>query len=326
MQFLSSMTREKRTKIGRIMEKAGPFAAIIGLAIIFTIINPRFININNIVNVVRQSAIYIIMAVGMTFVITGAGIDLSIGSIMAITSCIAGQMLNDFNWPLIFAILLALFIGMVIGWINGLLITRLSIPPFIATLAMMVTVRGVALVHSSGRIYHAFPDSLVYLGRGMIFGVLPAPIVIAIGVVVLGYILFSWTQLGQYCIAIGGNKEGARLAGIKIKRYETFNYILLGTLAAFAGIIMMGRIDSTQAIIGANVEIHTIAAVIIGGTSLFGGRGTIGGSVIGAIILAIIANGLVLAGVHFYYQQIVTGLIIIIAVSMSILRERYFYV
>lgn len=326
MNVLSSMSREKRTQIGRVMEKAGPFAAILGLVIIFTIINPRFFNINNLVNIIRQAAIYIILAVGMTFVITGAGIDLSIGSTLAVSTCVAGSLLNDYAWPLVLAVLVALGIGTIIGLINGLLVARMFLPPFIATLGMMVTLRGVALVHSSGRIYHAFPDPLIAMGRGMILGVIPAPIAIAFGIVLVGYILFSWTQLGQYCIAIGGNKEGARLAGIKTKKYETFNYALMGFLTAFAGIVLMGRIDSTQAIIGTNMEIHTIAAVIIGGTSLFGGRGTIGGSVIGAVILALIANGLILAGVSFFWQQIVTGIIILLAVAMSIFRERHFYV
>ena len=171
-----------------------------------------------------------------------------------------------------------------------------------------------------------FPDSLVTLGRGMIFGVIPAPIAIAFAIVFIGYVLFGWTKFGQYCIAIGGNKEAARLAGINTRRFESLNYVLMGFLAAFGGIVLMGRIDSTQAIIGANMEIHTIAAVIIGGTSLFGGRGSISGSVIGAVILAVIANGLILAGVSFFWQQVVTGLIIILAVTLSIFRERYFYV
>ncbi len=326
MRILSSMSREKRTKIGRFMEKAGPFAALVVLAIIFTSINTRFIYLNNLINVVRQAAIYIILAVGMTFVITGAGIDLSIGSILAVCTCVAGSLLKDFGLPIFPVILITLGLGAFIGLINGFLVTRVFLPPFIATLGMMVTLRGVALIHSSGRIYHAFPAPLLAMGRGMIFGVFPAPIAIAFAIVFIGYILFKWTTFGQYCIAIGGNKEGARLSGINTYRYETLNYVLMGFLTAFAGIVLMGRIDSTQAIIGTNMEIHTIAAVIIGGTSLFGGRGTIGGSVIGAVILAIIANGLILAGVSFFWQQVVTGLIIILAVALSIFRERHFYV
>lgn len=326
MRILSSMSREKRTKIGRFMEKAGPFAALVVLAIIFTSINTRFIYLINLINVVRQAAIYIILAVGMTFVITGAGIDLSIGSILAVCTCVAGSLLKDFGLPIFPVILITLGLGAFIGLINGFLVTRVFLPPFIATLGMMVTLRGVALIHSSGRIYHAFPAPLLAMGRGMIFGVFPAPIAIAFAIVFIGYILFKWTTFGQYCIAIGGNKEGARLSGINTYRYETLNYVLMGFLTAFAGIVLMGRIDSTQAIIGTNMEIHTIAAVIIGGTSLFGGRGTISGSVIGAVILAIIANGLILAGVSFFWQQVVTGLIIILAVALSIFRERHFYV
>ncbi len=326
MRILSSMSREKRTKIGRLMEKAGPFAALVVLAIIFTAINPRFIYLSNIINVIRQAAVYIILAVGMTFVITGAGIDLSIGSMIAVCTIIAGSLLQDFGLPLFPVILITLALGAFIGLINGLLVTRVFLPPFIATLGMMVTLRGIALLHSSGRIYHAFPAPLLAMGRGMIFGVFPAPIAISFAIVFIGYIFFKWTTFGQYCIAIGGNKEGARLSGINTYRYETLNYVLMGFLTAFAGLVLMGRIDSTQAIIGTNMEIHTIAAVIIGGTSLFGGRGTISGSVIGAIILAVIANGLILAGVSFFWQQVVTGLIIILSVALSIFRERHFYV
>lgn len=326
MKRLSSMSREKRAQMGGFMEKMGPFTALVVLGVIFTLLNPRFILPMNLINVIRQASIYIILAVGMTFVITGAGIDLSVGSILAVCTCVAGALLKDFGWPLVPVIFLSLGLGAGIGLLNGLVITRLLLPPFIATLGMMVALRGIALVHSSGRIYHAFPDSLVTLGRGMIFGVIPAPIVIAVVVVFIGYILFAWTKFGQYCIAIGGNKEATRLAGINTRRFESLNYVLMGFLAAFGGIVLMGRIDSTQAIIGANMEIHTIAAVIIGGTSLFGGRGSISGSVIGAVILAVIANGLIMAGVSFFWQQVVTGLIIILAVTLSIFRERYFYV
>jgi len=308
------------------MEKVGPFAALAALGVIFALINPRFILPANLINVIRQASIYIILAVGMTFVITGAGIDLSIGSVLAVCTCVAGALLKDSGWPLLPVIFVALGLGTGIGLINGLIITRLFLPPFIATLGMMVALRGIALVHSSGRIYHAFPAPLLTLGRGMIFGVIPAPIAIAFAIVFLGYVIFRWTKFGQYCIAIGGNKEATRLAGINIYRFETLNYALMGFLTAFAGIVLMGRIDSTQAIIGANMEIHTIAAVIIGGTSLFGGRGSIGGSVIGAVILAVIANGLILAGVSFFWQQVGTGLIIILAVTLSVFRERYFYV
>lgn len=323
---LSSMSRKRRTQIGKFMETVGPFAALVILGVIFALINPRFILPINLISIVRQAAIYIILAVGMTFVITGAGIDLSIGSILAVCTVVAGSLLKDSGWPLIPVIFVTLGLGTGIGLINGLVVTRLLLPPFIATLGMMVTLRGIALVHSSGRIYYAFPAPLLALGRGMIFGVLPAPVAIAFSIVFLGYVFFAWTKFGQYCIAIGGNKEAARLAGINIYRVETLTYALMGFLAALAGIVLMGRIDSSQAIIGANMEIHTIAAVIIGGTSLFGGRGSISGSVIGAVILAVIANGLILADVSFFWQQVVTGLIIIGAVTLSILRERYFYV
>lgn len=320
------MSRKRRTQIGKFMETVGPFAALVMLGVIFALINPRFILPINLISIVRQAAIYIILAVGMTFVITGAGIDLSIGSILAVCTVVAGSLLKDSGWPLIPVIFVTLGLGTGIGLINGLVVTRLLLPPFIATLGMMVTLRGIALVHSSGRIYYAFPAPLVALGRGMIFGVLPAPVAIAFAIVFLGYVFFAWTKFGQYCIAIGGNKEAARLAGINIYRVETLTYALMGFLAALAGIVLMGRIDSSQAIIGANMEIHTIAAVIIGGTSLFGGRGSISGSVIGAVMLAVIANGLILADVSFFWQQVVTGLIIILAVTLSVLRERYFYV
>lgn len=326
MRRLSSMSRKRRTQIGRFMETVGPFSALVMLGVIFALINPRFILPINLISIVRQAAIYIILAVGMTFVITGAGIDLSIGSILAVCTVVAGSLLKDSGWPLIPVIFVTLGLGAGIGLMNGLVVTRLLLPPFIATLGMMVTLRGIALVHSSGRIYYAFPAPLLALGRGMIFGVLPAPVAIAFAVVFVGYVFFAWTKFGQYCIAIGGNKEAARLAGINIYRVEALTYALMGFLAALAGIVLMGRIDSSQAIIGANMEIHTIAAVIIGGTSLFGGRGSISGSVIGAVILAVIANGLILADVSFFWQQVVTGLIIILAVTLSILRERYFYV
>ena len=156
MKRLSSMSREKRAQMGRFMEKMGPFTALVVLGVIFALINPRFILPMNLINVIRQASIYIILAVGMTFVITGAGIDLSVGSILAVCTCVAGALLKDFGWPLIPSIFVALGLGAGIGLLNGLVITRLFLPPFIATLGMMVALRGVALVHSSGRIYHGF--------------------------------------------------------------------------------------------------------------------------------------------------------------------------
>ncbi|MDH3661521.1 MAG: ABC transporter permease [Alphaproteobacteria bacterium] len=293
---------------------------VIALALIFALINPRFATVANLANVLTQASYYIIIAVGMTFVITSAGIDLSVGSLLALVTVIGFDLIKGGMHPLL-GVLVMFILGGAIGCLTGLLIAFVKIPPFIATLAMMVSLRGLALLHSAGNMHYGLPPSLTWLGQGDLFGV-PVPVIIAFVFAIFGGWLFNHTKFGLHVRAIGGNREAARLAGVPVNLVEVIVYVLMGLVTALGGLIMIARIDSTQATIGTAMEIHVIAAVIIGGTSLFGGSGTVYGTVVGALLLSMMTNALVIAGVDYFWQLVVMGVIVLIAVAINNLRER----
>lgn len=302
-----------------LLQSLGLTAVVIVLAIIFSLINPRFATLANLANVLTQASHYIIIAVAMTFVITNAGIDLSVGSVLALVTVIGFSLIKGgMNPALAVAIMLAL--GTIIGVFTGTLIALIKIPPFIATLGMMVSLRGLALLHSAGTMHFGLPETLAWLGQGKVAGV-PVPVITAFCVAVIGAWLFNHTKFGLYVRAIGGNREAARLAGVPVNLIEILVYALMGLVTAIGGLIMIARIDSTQATIGTGIEIHIIAAVIIGGTSLFGGRGTIYGTVLGAILLSMMTNALVIAGVDHFWQLVIMGIIVLLAVAINNLRE-----
>lgn len=303
-----------------LLQSLGLTAVVIVLAIIFSLINPRFATLTNLANVLTQSSHYIVIAVAMTFVITNAGIDLSVGSVLALVTVISFAFIKDGMNPWL-AVAIMFTMGTLIGAFTGALIAIIKIPPFIATLGVMVSLRGLALLHSSGTMHFGLPETLTWIGQGKVVGV-PVPVIIAFGVAVIGAWLFNHTKFGLYVRAIGGNREAARLAGVPVNLIEILVYALMGLATAIGGLIMITRIDSTQATIGTGIEIHIIAAVIIGGTSLFGGRGTIYGTVLGAILLSMMTNALVIAGVDHFWQLVIMGIIVLLAVAINNLRER----
>ena len=302
-----------------LLQSLGLTAVVIALAIIFSFINPRFATLANLANVLTQASHYIIIAVGMTFVITSRGIDLSVGSILALVTVIGFAFVKDGMNPFL-GVTIMFALGALIGAFTGTLIAVINIPPFIATLGMMVSLRGLALLHSAGTMHFGLPESLTWLGQGKVLGV-PVPVIVALSVAIIGAWLFNHTKFGLHVRAIGGNREAARLAGVRVNRVEVLVYALMGLLTAVGGLIMIARIDSTQATIGTSMEIHIIAAVIIGGTSLFGGRGTIYGTVLGAILLSMMTNALVIAGVDYFWQLVIMGIIVLLAVTINNLRE-----
>jgi ribose/xylose/arabinose/galactoside ABC-type transport system permease subunit len=293
---------------------------VIALAIIFAMINPRFASLANFINILTQASYYIVIAVGMTFVITSAGIDLSVGSLLALVTVVGFELIKNGLNPAL-GVLLMFAMGGLIGAFTGSLIAYVKIPPFIATLGMMAALRGLALVHSAGNMHYGLPPSLTWIGQGSIAG-LPVPVILAFLFALFGAWLFNHTKFGLHVRAVGGNREAARLAGVPVNRIEVLVYMMMGLVTALGGLIMIARIDSTQATIGTAMEIHVISAVIIGGTSLFGGRGTIYGTVLGAILLSMMTNALVIAGVDYFWQLVVMGVIVLIAVAINNLRER----
>jgi len=305
----------------RYVHIAAPVVFLILLIVIMSFLAPRFLTARNMISIARASAIYIMLAIGMTFVITSRGIDLSIGSILGLTSVVMGGLVIDFGWHPYAGLMVAIAMGAGLGLFNATLITVTRIPPFIATIAMMTSYRGFALVHSAGRVRYHFPEEITWLGQGMIGGI-PVPVYMALIMAFIAHLVFRNTGFGRYCIAIGGNREAARRTGIPVRLYESSYYVFMGALCGFAGVVLTGRLDGTQAVLGEGMELHVIAAVIIGGTSLFGGRGSVAASVLGALVLGVVDNALILLGVPWFWQRVALGFIVAGAVVFNRWREE----
>ena len=284
---------------------------VIGLAIV----SPAFLTTDNVFNVIRSFTFVALMAMGVTLTILTGGIDLSVGSILGLCGCLTAILIN-MELPVSLSILLGLAGGVFIGLINGKLITRLKIPPFIVTLGMLSIARGFAFVVTKGWPVSGLPDSFLKIGQGY-FWIIPIPVIFLMFIVLLMSILLNRTVLGRYFYAIGGNEEAARLSGVPVDQVKTMAYVISGFLSAFAGILLVARLGVAQSIVGQGYELDAIAASVIGGTSLMGGIGTISGVIIGAAIMGVLRNGLVLMGISAFWQQIALGSIIVIAVAFD---------
>ncbi|WP_306258747.1 ABC transporter permease [Pararhizobium sp. IMCC21322] len=301
-------------------DNLGLTLVLVALIVLFALINPRFATVSNMSNVLTQASTYIIVAIGMTFVITKGGIDLSVGAAMALSTCVTFALL-DGGLHYIPGLFVLFAVSLVLGAINGVVVTYLAVPALIATLGTMVTFRGVALLHSAGELYYGLPPQLVWLGQGKVAGI-PVPIIVTVLFVLVAHWLFNLTTFGVHVRAVGGNTEAARLAGIRVNRITIAVYCFMGIAVGLGGLLWMARIDGTQATLGTGMEIHVIAATIIGGTSLFGGRGTLYGTVLGGILLTMLNNALVIAGVEFFWQMVAIGIIVISAVTINNIREN----
>ncbi|GFZ80649.1 sugar ABC transporter permease [Compostibacillus humi] len=292
------------------------------LCIIFSVVSEEFLSLTNVSNIIRQVSINGILAVGMTFVILTGGIDLSVGSVMALTGTIMAGMMINVGLPPFAAVLVGIILGAVIGYINGAFTAYARIPAIIVTLAMMEIARGAALLYTGGYPLSGLPASYSFIGQGYLFGVIPMPAVIMIIVFVVAYIILNHLPLGRYIYAIGGNEEAVRLSGIKVKRIKASVYLISGITAGIAGAIMSSRLSSGQPMAGEGYELDAIAAVVLGGTSIAGGRGHIFGTLLGALLLGVLSNGLNLLGVSPYVQRVLKGAIIIGAIYYSSIRQK----
>lgn len=290
------------------------------LILVFSFTSERFLSQTVMVNILNQTAIYIIAGVGMTVVLTSGGIDISIGSIIGVTATLMGILMIDYGVPALVAVLAALVIGAVCGAFNGFLVAVVRVPPIIVTLGTFTLFRGIAFLLGEGRVYMRFPDPLPWLGDGRLLG-LPVPIYIALLTVIAGQFFLSSTRLGQRITAVGGNEEAARLAGIDVVRAKFLTYVIMGVLAGLTTVVIVARQDAAQAVMGTGVELHVIAAVILGGTSLFGGRGLVLGTVLGALILGVLNTGLLLSGVVQFWQLVALGILLIVVVAFRMARE-----
>ena len=300
----------------------GTLIGLFGILAIFWILSPYFLTVSNLLNIAHQTSINAIIAVGMTFVIITAGIDLSVGSIMAFSGVVLASVLHsEFSEPV--AIFIGLGIGLFCGLINGLLISYGRLPPFISTLGMMSVARGAALLFTDGRPISGFSPQFRFLATGEVLNI-PAPIIIMLIIYFIAHFVLNRTKLGRYTYAIGGNEEAALLSGINTRLYKTVIYGICGLLSGLAAVILTARLDSAQPIAGIMYELDAIAAAVIGGTSLMGGEGRIFGTLIGALIMGVLRNGLNLMGVSSFIQQTVIGAVIIIAVliDMTLKKQR----
>ena len=306
---------------GRWLEKLLPILSLVLLFIALALLSPHFLTLPNLSSVARRTAVINIMALGMTLIIISGGIDLSVGSVMAFSG-IAGTMLLQAGLPLPVAILGAMVAGMAWGLINSLLITQLRVSPFIATLGTLGAARGITLVITDGLPIVRLPRGFGFLGDGNLLNVIPVPLAILLALALLtGYIL-KYTRLGRYAFAIGSNREAARYAGIPITRYLIAIYCLAGAFTGLAAMIESSRLMTGQPTAGQGYELSVIAAVVIGGGSLAGGEGSVSGTVVGAFIMSLIANGSNLLGVSPFWQQVLIGSVIVLAVAVDELRKR----
>ena len=309
---------------GKILDQFGIGLALAAEALIFAVLSPYFFTTDNLLNVTLQISITAIIAVGMTFVILTAGIDLSVGSLVAVVGVVSTMLLKidlPFSLALLLSVLLGLGVGACSGAVAGAFITRFRISPFIVTLALMTIWRGAAFVITEGRPVWDLPEIFNILGGGRTFGV-PNPTIIMIAVFVIAHIVLNRTRFGRHVYAIGGNMEAARLAGINTNRIVTQVYIISGMLSALSGILLASRMSSGQPNSGLMYELDVIAAVVVGGTSLLGGRGSVAGTFIGSMLIGVLRNGLNLLNVGSYVQQVVVGVVILLAVLLDQIRKR----
>jgi ribose transport system permease protein len=307
-------TQTLNIDVREFLRRFGLIISFLLLCLALTLLSDRFLTTGNILNVLRQATINGIIAIGMTMVILTAGIDLSVGAVLALSSVVTADMLQS-GMAVPAAVMLGLAVGAALGLVNGIIITRANVPPFVATLGMMTIARGLALTYTEGKPITGLPAAFRTVGTGTL-GPVPVPIIIAAAAFVLGYILLTRTSLGRYIYAIGNNPVAARYAGISTNLVITFVYMLAGALAALAGMILIGRLDSAQPTAGMAFEFDAIAAVVVGGTNFAGGQGGLGGTLIGALIIAVLSNGLNLMNVSSFYQPVVSGIVIALALLL----------
>ncbi len=299
------------------LRKYGLLMAIVIMMVELSVLSNVFLTGENLINVLRQVSINGIMALGVTLVILTGGIDLSVGSLLAVSGVIIGSIITKNPGAAIPAIFAGIAVCALFGMVSGLFIAKLRVPPFVATLAMMTVARGFALVYANGRPYIITTKSYEFLGKGSFLGI-PVPVIILILMILLTVVILNTTRWGRYIYAIGGNEAAAKMSGVAIDRIKIFVYTFSGALTGLAGAVLASRIASGQPAVGEGYELDAIAAVVIGGTSLNGGVGSVFGTILGFLIIGIISNGLTLLGVSSYYQQIVKGIIILAAVLLDI--------
>jgi ribose transport system permease protein len=310
-----------RERLSGVVSQLAAAGALIVVFVFLSFASPVFLSADNLFNIGVQTSYTAVIAIGMTLVIITAGIDLSVGSVAALSGVVGVVLMVQVGIPVVPAIIGGVLVGALCGLVNGLLVSVAGLNPFIATLGMLSVARGLVYIPTNAKAVFGAPDSFRLLGQGVI-GAIPIPIIVVAVVAIVGYVVLSRTKLGRYAYAMGSNREAARLSGIPIKRYLTSVYVISGALAGFGGMIASSQVASGQPNFGMGLELDAIAAAVIGGASLFGGQGTVVGTLIGAFLIALIRNGSVLLDVNIYYQQVIIGVVIWVAVLWDQYRRR----
>lgn len=299
----------------------GLFIVILVFCAVLSFLSPVFLSKVNLINLLMQSTILVTLALGVTFVIMTGGIDLSVGAVMAVSSAVGLGAIVYHDVPVIVGVLIAILIGGIFGLVNGLLVTRLQIPALIVTLATMGIARGIVLIYTNSANINPVPSSFITLATERVLGV-PILILVVAALAIMTHIVLKYTIYGRAVYASGGNELAARLAGVRTKQVITFTYVISGVMAAIAGILLTARLESAGPTAGIGIELTVIAAVVIGGTSLFGGKGNIIGTVLGVILICLVTNAVNLLGVPPAWDQLVTGTVILIAALLDVYRSK----
>jgi len=305
------------------------FAALIILFIVFSLASPNFLQFDNMVGILLATAVNGVLALGVTFVVITGGIDLSIGTVMTLSAVMTGMFITNWHFPVVLGIVGGIATGTLAGVINGLIISKMKIQPFIVTLGMMYIAKGLALIISGLKpIYFNGAPEFRAMAMGSVLGAvipginIPNAVLIMFGAAIVGSLILSRTVLGRYTFALGSNEEATRLSGVNVDRWKTAIYTLCGLFAGLGGVLIAARLNSAQPALGQGYELDAIAAVVIGGTSLAGGEGAILGTIIGAFVMSVLTNGLRILSVPQEWQTVMTGTIIIVAVYLDIIRRR----
>ena len=306
--------------IRELVQEYGALIALILLVVIISAVSPEFRTVNNFLSLIRQSSINGFIAFGMTMVILTGGIDLSVGSTLALSAALCAGMITKLGVPVPVAMVITLAVGLVLGAISGIMVTKGRLQPFIATLITMTVYRGLTMIYMDGRpisglssVVYAMSRILVLFGKGSFLGI-PVPVILFILAFVVFYVVLNKTTMGRKIYAVGSNDKCAKLAGISISKVKLAVYSVSGLMAALSGLVLLSRLNSAQPTLGDGYELDAIAAVALGGTSMNGGRGKVAGTLIGILIIGVINNGLNILGISSYYQDVVKGLVILVAV------------
>lgn len=302
-------------------ENFGILIGFVALCVALSIISPAFLTEANILNILRQVSTNANLALGMTLVIIICGIDLSVGSIVALSGTVTGGLIAFSGVPISIAVLIGILVGTLAGAFNGVVVAYTGIPSFIVTLAMLNIARGAAYVYTGGQPIRVMNEGFNVLGAGYL-GPIPLPVIYSFIFLVITFLILNKTKLGRHIYAVGGNKEAARFTGIKIKKVEIFVYTFSGFLAAFSGVVLAARMFSGQPTVGNGFELDAIAAVVLGGTSMTGGIGKIGGTLIGVLVIGVLNNGLNLLNINSFWQLIIKGIVILAAVYVDMMKKR----